>query len=151
MISAREPGYYILACFDIDSFKVINDQYGTQKGDEVLRYIASIFRSGFGAVGGICCRVTADNFAVLYPRSFAESEEISKLRQQAAALDGSIRPITFSIGRYVIDDLSLSVSAMYDRAALAETSVKDAMISVSRSMMNRCATACCVNRKLLQR
>ena len=124
MISAREPGYYILACFDIDSFKVINDQYGTQKGDEVLRYIASIFRSGFGAVGGICCRVTADNFAVLYPRSFAESEEISKLRQQAAALDGSIRPITFSIGRYVIDDLSLSVSAMYDRAALAETSVK---------------------------
>ena len=124
MVSAQEPGFYVLACFDINGFKVINDQYGTQKGDDILRHIANIFRSGFEPAGGICCRVAADDFAVLYPRSFMESDELEQIRKQAALLGGSIRPVTFSIGRYVIDDLSLSVSAMYDRAVLAETSVK---------------------------
>ncbi len=125
MVSAQEPGFYVLACFDINGFKVINDQYGTQKGDDILRHIANIFRSGFEPAGGICCRVAADDFAVLYPRSFyGIRRALSRLEKQAALLGGSIRPVTFSIGRYVIDDLSLSVSAMYDRAVLAETSVK---------------------------
>ena len=31
MVSAQEPGFYVLACFDINGFKVINDQYGTQR------------------------------------------------------------------------------------------------------------------------
>ena len=124
LIAERESGYYIMACFDIDNFKVFNDQYGSDKGDEALKYIADVFRLGFGAVGGICCRVMADNFAVLYPRSFVDSPEIAEIRQTAARLDGSTEPITFSIGRYLVTDKSLSVSAMFDRASIAESSVK---------------------------
>ncbi|MDO4561857.1 MAG: PAS domain-containing protein [bacterium] len=124
MIAARERGYYVIACFDINNFKVINDQYGSKKGDEVLKQVADIFLEGFGAAGGIVCRITADNFAVLYPASFMASRKLKNIREAASVLDGSLPPISFSIGRYVADDLSLSVSAMYDRAALAEASVK---------------------------
>lgn len=40
------------------------------------------------------------------------------------AVDKSITGLTFSIGRYIVDDLSLPVSAMYDRARIARSSVK---------------------------
>lgn len=124
MVSKHEPGYYVMACFDIDKFKVINDQYGSAKGDEVLKYIADAFLEGFGQSGGVCCRIMADNYAILYPRSFMESEEIEEIRRKAETLDGSIPPITFSIGRYIVDDIKLSPSAMYDRASMAKTSIK---------------------------
>ena len=124
MIAAREPGYYILACFDVDNFKVLNDRYGTQKGDEVLRYIGQVFQEGFAPCGGICCRVTADNYAVLYPASFQDSAEIKDIRAKLTAAGGLVSPLTFSIGRYLVEDLSLSASTMYDRAILAEQTVK---------------------------
>ena len=124
LIAQHPPGYYIMACFDIDSFKVINDQYGSLRGDAVLKHVAQVFLNGFAPVGGICCRVMADNFAVLYPTSFCDSDEIYELRRKAAAFDASMPPIAFSIGRYVVNDVTLAVSSMYDRASIAESSVK---------------------------
>lgn len=124
MIQAHEPGYYVMACFDVDRFKVINDQYGNQRGDAVLKFIADTFDRGFSAMGGICCRVMADDFATLYPASYMTSEEITEIGRTAAGLGGALRPITFSIGRYLVDDLSLTPSAMFDRASLAEASIK---------------------------
>ncbi len=123
-VAEHEPGYYIMACFDIDRFKVINDQYGTVKGDGVLRHVAQIFREGFTPNGGICCRVSSDNFAVLYPASFRDSAQIADIRNRAAHIEGLVTPIIFSIGRYLVDDLSLAPVAMYDRASMAAESVK---------------------------
>ena len=124
MIDAHEPGHYVMACFDVDSFKVINDQYGTETGDRMLKLIAELFNEGFCKAGGICCRIMADQFVVLYPASFMRTEALRTLRSKARILDGSVPPITFSIGRYIVNDLSLSVSAMFDRASLAKASVK---------------------------
>ena len=124
LIASKHPGYYVMAAFDIDSFKVINDQYGSEKGDEVLRQVATAFTEGFAPAGGIASRITADNFAVLYPASFIQSPRLEQIRVDASELDGSIPPLSFSIGRYIVDDLSLPVSGMYDRATLAQNSVK---------------------------
>ncbi|MDD3920204.1 MAG: EAL domain-containing protein, partial [Eubacteriales bacterium] len=124
LVGDHEPGYYVMACFDIDSFKVFNDQYGTEKGDEALRYIASVFQRGFVPLGGICCRIMADNFAVLYPASLLETDALIQIRTKACNIEGLASPLTFSIGRYLVNDLSLSPSAMYDRAVLAEAAAK---------------------------
>lgn len=124
LVASKEEGYYVLSCFDIDKFKVINDLYGTKRGDEVLKSIARIFVNYFSNVGGICCRVNADNFAILYPSKLMDSEEIRSIFRKAKVIEGFLRSITFSVGRYVIEDKSLTPSAMYDRAMMAKATIK---------------------------
>lgn len=124
MLREQEAGYYVMVGFDIDNFKVINDQYGNHKGDEVLKFIADTIHDGVELLGGICCRITADNFALIYPACHIDTEPIKKMWNAVIALDGSIMPITFSTGRYIAEDLSLSANAMYDRALIAKASIK---------------------------
>ncbi len=124
MIGEKEAGYYVMVGFDIDNFKVINDQYGNKKGDDVLRFIADTIHDKIESLGGICCRITADNFALLYPACHIDTKPITKMWNKVIALDGSIMPITFSVGRYIADDLSLTANAMYDRALIAKASIK---------------------------
>ncbi|MDO5574381.1 MAG: EAL domain-containing protein [bacterium] len=141
MVAEHEAGYYIMSCFDIIKFRVINDQYGNAKGDDVLRQIAAIFQEHFKRAGAIMSRISADNFALLYPVSFAETEEIEEVREKASILDGSIPPIKYSIGRYVVDEISLEPSAMYDRAVMAKESIKgryDVHIAVYDAKMRDC-------------
>ena len=125
MIAKEKPGFYTIACFDIDNFKVINDQYGTCIGDSILKNIACILKRHITPSRGIVCRIMADNFAVLYPSTFSSTEIINHIHKLLSVPLDSVPPISFSIGRYVIDDLSLSPSAMYDRAALAMASIKN--------------------------
>ncbi len=124
MVSSHEAGYYVMACFDIDRFKVINDQYGSKKGDDILRYIGGIFKESFAPHGGICCRIAADDFAILYPTAFQNSDEMRDIRRRASNIEGLLSPLVFSTGRYIVDDPSLPPSAMFDRAMLAAESVK---------------------------
>lgn len=124
MLQEHEAGYYVMVGFDIDNFKVINDQYGNHKGDSVLKFIADALHEGIEKLGGICSRITADNFALFYPACHIDTKPVLEMWNTVTALDGSIMPISFSMGRYIADDLSLTANAMYDRALIAKASIK---------------------------
>ena len=124
LIAAREAGYYVMACIDIEKFKVINDQYGTEKGDEVLRSFAEVLQGTNGGDEVICCRIMADNFAVMYPARLLDSGALVSTHDAAETLDSSLSPLKICIGRCIVDDKSLDVSAIYDRAAIAKDTVK---------------------------
>ena len=124
MIAAQAPGFYVMSCVDIEKFKVINDQYGTKKGDDVLKQFASLLLTFFKNRGGVCCRVTADNFAALYPASLIDTPEIEEAHREMEKLDGSIPSLRFSAGRCLIDEKTLDISAIYDRATIAKHTVK---------------------------
>lgn len=112
MIHSKKPGSYAMVCFDLDNFKVINDQYGSKKGDEVLRFIADVFSQTFGGVGGIVSRIDGDNFAVICPTRYIKSTKLNTALDRISTFDGSNPPISFSIGLYAVDDLSLPISSM---------------------------------------
>jgi PAS domain S-box-containing protein/diguanylate cyclase (GGDEF)-like protein len=56
-------GGVIVALFDIDSLKPVNNRYGTQAGDELLRQMAARLRSRL-PVGAVPARLAGGEFAV---------------------------------------------------------------------------------------
>ena len=54
---------YALAMIDIDHFKQVNDTYGHEAGDQVLKVIALYMRKSFG--GGLTARLGGEEFSIL--------------------------------------------------------------------------------------
>ena len=66
-----------LALFDIDKFKMINDTYGHQCGDEVIRYVAALLNKGAISHGGIAGRYGGEEFVIAFlGKSLEEAYEI---------------------------------------------------------------------------
>jgi PleD family two-component response regulator len=60
---------FILSCMDINNFKYINDQYGSLEGDRILKLVANVLKKDMSEVDGFASRISADNFAVIFPKS----------------------------------------------------------------------------------
>lgn len=114
---------YKILVSDIENFKIINEKYGAEKGNELLQYLAQ--RGGkiipWGIISG---RFYADKFVMLQhaiPMSRKEGLEL-----EARILEDSPIPnIVWKHGVYYTRfDRSISVSAMVDRANLALDSIK---------------------------
>jgi diguanylate cyclase (GGDEF)-like protein len=78
-----DPLALILA--DIDDFKLINDRYGHQAGDEVLRRFADVLRENVRDFD-LPVRYGGEEFAVLLPETGVEGAERLARRLQSALL-----------------------------------------------------------------
>ena len=68
-----------LALFDIDKFKMVNDTYGHQCGDEVIRYVANLLNRGALKYGGIAGRYGGEEFVIVFlDKNLEETYEIVK-------------------------------------------------------------------------
>lgn len=56
---------YCMAMLDIDFFKKVNDSYGHDAGDHILKVVALYMRKHFGA--GLVARLGGEEFAILMP------------------------------------------------------------------------------------
>ena len=106
----------ILALYvlDLDGFKPVNDQYGHDVGDSLLRVVAQRLRASMRAGDGVA-RTGGDEFVVM-----AEG-----LTHEAQALDLGMKLLHAFEGAFVFGTHSCSVSATIGYA-LAPTDVSDA-------------------------
>jgi len=64
--AAEQRGIVSLAVIDIDHFKMFNDTWGHQTGDQVIRYVASVIgRMAQGA--RVAARYGGEEFALIFP------------------------------------------------------------------------------------
>lgn len=115
---------FLIVCSDIRKFKVINEIFGLKTGDKVLKLIASSLLASKGE-RGICGRFGDDSFALcIAEQEFNINDYVEKTNEAIAGLQMQY-PVVNHIGIYRVEDRSLSVSAMCDRAMLAVNSIRD--------------------------
>ncbi len=119
--AGRSGSALALALFDIDHFKQVNDRYGHEKGNEVLRGVAEIIWSSARATD-IVARYGGEEFVVLMPDSKgAEFEAAERIRQRVeeAAFtdsDGASFKITISAGVCSFPRQAVSMLELLDKA-----------------------------------
>lgn len=93
-----------LIIFDLDHFKKLNDNYGHDAGDYVLKELAQVLRSGGVRQGDIFARYGGEEFVVLLPKTnlkqaFEIAERLRKLVEKHHFVYEEQRlPVTASIG-----------------------------------------------------
>ena len=72
-----------LSCLmiDFDHFKVINDKFGHQKGDHILKRVADVIQSSMRTVD-LVGRYGGDEFLVILPETIPENAKIAAVRIQ---------------------------------------------------------------------
>ena len=118
-LKKRKPGARcILFIFDLDNFKEVNDTYGHQTGDNVLKKFSEILQSYFHPYD-ILGRIGGDEFMVLVmgemPEGFAEKRCRSILHEFKTARINQVSGLTCSIG-IVSDNDCASFSDLYKKA-----------------------------------
>lgn len=117
-----EKGYAILCC-NLENFKLYNDTFGRDSGDQLIIEEAKIFQNRVGE-DAICGRYSADRFLALVEK---EREKVGRQRfEQARKMtrSGLMENISVKLGIYEIVDRSISIEQMCDRAAWVMDTIK---------------------------
>jgi diguanylate cyclase (GGDEF)-like protein len=119
-----------LMVFDLDHFKAINDQFGHETGDEVLRLFAETAQTAAPS-GSVLARIGGEEFAALFPghdaftaREIGESIACRFAENVAVALRGRGIEATVSIGLAQFGDELRSLSELLAAADRALYSAK---------------------------
>ncbi len=114
-----------IIAIDIDRFKLVNETYGRQKGDELLIYLGKLLAHYSEVCGMIASRAYADHFYLMAERhdyDFIKScyDEIARYIVEFP-LD---MKINVKLGVYQILDPTVEIGSMCDRAHMAINEIK---------------------------
>lgn len=120
----KGEGKFVVVYANIDRFKLINDAYGSDIGDLVLRKVHKIIDDELLRWDEVSGRIMADNFGMLMRYHSMEKLEnrLSRINEQMEALvdkDGQGYGVKMYFGVYLVEDKGAYVSSMLERANIA--------------------------------
>lgn len=72
-----------LILFDLDNFKQVNDRFGHQAGDQILRVVVSLVREHLREDSDLFARIGGEEFAILVPSGRSQALEIAERLRRA--------------------------------------------------------------------
>ena len=109
---------------DVDHFHMINERFGAEYGDDVLRRIGEKIREIVGETGGIVCRREADTFLVYCPHGQDYDAIVENASIGIAGDDTVGGRIRLRMGVYAEVDKNYEIERRFDRAKMAADKVK---------------------------
>lgn len=110
---------WLLICSNIKDFKLVNDLFGLEKGNEVLKMEADLLKVQCGE-GSVYGRTGGDKFAICIPKEeFKEQDFMDAIQTMGHAFNNDLYHLHIYVGVYEITDRNEDVSIMCDKANLA--------------------------------
>ena len=103
-LSHRSRSPLLLAFLDIDKFKSINDTFGHDEGDKVLKEVVNLFKSTLREVD-IICRMGGDEFLLIFPNN--SLKEASQIKER---LNKNLIELNQTLKKPYMIDLSIGLS-----------------------------------------
>ena len=116
---------WLLLSSNIKDFKLINDLFGMEKGNEVLKMEAGLLkeRCRDGIVYG---RIGGDKFAICMPKArFQEEYFTDAIQTMGQVFNNDLYHLHIYIGVYEITDINEDISIMCDKANFAIKTLND--------------------------
>ena len=124
LLKERLDGTYVMVAIDIEHFKLFNEWYGEEEGDRFLIKIGKHLKSLELLYNTIAGYMGGDDFIIILPEDISILKGLEKEINNYVRQYGGNAGFLPAFGIYRIENSSLSVSMMYDRAAIALNSVK---------------------------
>lgn len=118
MLAENPDKNFDLLRVNVERFKVLNDLFGEATGDKLLRYIGRFLKE-INLPLCVSGRLYADNFAVCYEAGNGDSRRMINTLQMVADSFAISNRTILSFGLYRIEDNSLPISVMCERANMA--------------------------------
>lgn len=115
---------YDIICSDVENFKLINDAFGMQGGNKVLKTMGGICQKSTDSLGGICSRFHADQFVSMIEHTEGYSDELYEALTAETREKCGFSNIVIKWGIYQTGDRKISVEQMYDWALQGARSIK---------------------------
>lgn len=116
---------YYMICTNIKNFKLVNDLFGSEKGDEFLKEFAKKLKNTqYKTI--LTGRITGDRFAILLNKTEVDEvdalQKIKELEKFTVSLNYKLH---IFVGIYKITDINENVSSMFDKAVLAIKNISE--------------------------
>lgn len=122
------PNQYVFILLDIDKFKLVNDHFGYEQGDILLKHIAKVLSLHI-APDEAFARITGDKFYMLLKYVTKENLEdrLYKITEDISSFKFATNShfnIVVCAGIFVIKNTNISIDIISDRASLAANKIK---------------------------
>lgn len=128
LINLAPKSMYVFVSLDIQKFKLVNDLFGIHAGDLTLRFVYTEILSHLHQ-DELVARVSSDTFSILM-KNDSQSVIMSRILAMTEAVNEYNDyaqykyVLNFAVGIYEIDDSSLDMTQLQDRATVARKQAK---------------------------
>ena len=118
---------YAVVFFDIKNFKAVNELFGTEIGDMMLRKVyEDVRKSELKPL--VSAREDADHFICLVERKNLDLDMLTGMCQKKLTRGGKTLHLSVKCGIFMLEKKKMSVNGMIDRAKIAQRYITDEFV-----------------------